>query len=100
MKADKIIYEPHPVSPERKAQLRAEGYKILDAKFLPEGELENLAIPDVGAIAGDNKPDDAEVAEKDELIAALKELGVRRDRRTSVENLRDALAEAQGKAAE
>ncbi len=34
----KIIYEPHPVSPERKAELRSEGYKIIDARFAPEGE--------------------------------------------------------------
>lgn len=30
-----IIYEPHPVSPERKAELRAAGYKIIDAAFDP-----------------------------------------------------------------
>jgi hypothetical protein len=33
-----IIYEPHPVSPERKAELRAAGFKIIDARFAPEGE--------------------------------------------------------------
>ena len=32
---EKIIYEPHPVTPERKAELRAQGYKILDAQFAP-----------------------------------------------------------------
>jgi len=32
-----IIYEPHPVTPERKAELRARGYKILDAVFAPDG---------------------------------------------------------------
>lgn len=32
-----IIYEPHPVTPERKAELIAEGYKILDAQFKPLG---------------------------------------------------------------
>ena len=31
----KIIYEPHPVSPERKAELRAQGFKIIDAVFAP-----------------------------------------------------------------
>lgn len=31
-----IIYEPHPVTPERKAELVAAGYKILDARFAPE----------------------------------------------------------------
>lgn len=33
--ADKIAYEPHPVSPERKKELREQGYKILDAAFKP-----------------------------------------------------------------
>jgi len=35
MKEREVIYEPHPVSPERKAELRAEGYKIIDARFAP-----------------------------------------------------------------
>jgi hypothetical protein len=30
-----IAYEPHPVSPERKAELRAQGLKIIDAQFKP-----------------------------------------------------------------
>lgn len=33
----KIAYEPHPVSAARKAELRAGGYKILDARFKPPG---------------------------------------------------------------
>ncbi len=33
----KIIYEPHPVNPARKAKLQAEGYKIIDASFAPAG---------------------------------------------------------------
>jgi hypothetical protein len=33
----KVIYEPHPVHPARKAKLQAEGYKILDAIFAPAG---------------------------------------------------------------
>jgi len=32
----KIIYEPHPVSPERKAELVGQGFKIMDAIFAPE----------------------------------------------------------------
>ncbi len=31
----KIKYEPHPVSSERKAELRAQGFKIVDARFDP-----------------------------------------------------------------
>lgn len=33
-----IIYEPHPVSPERKRELVGQGYKIIDARFAPESE--------------------------------------------------------------
>lgn len=36
-KQREIIYEPHPVSPERKAELLAAGYKIIDARFAPDG---------------------------------------------------------------
>lgn len=32
-----IHYEPHPVSPERKAELVAKGVRIIDAAFAPEG---------------------------------------------------------------
>jgi hypothetical protein len=31
----KVAYEKHPVTPERKAELRAAGFKILDARFKP-----------------------------------------------------------------
>lgn len=30
-----IAYEPHPVTPERKAELVAQGFRILDAAFKP-----------------------------------------------------------------
>jgi hypothetical protein len=30
-----VWYEPHPVTPERKAELMGLGYKILDAAFKP-----------------------------------------------------------------
>lgn len=35
-----IIYEPHPVTPERKAELVAQGFKIIDASFAPEKQEE------------------------------------------------------------
>lgn len=37
MDDQKTIYEPHPVSPERKAELRAAGYRIIDAIYAPKG---------------------------------------------------------------
>jgi len=33
-----IKYEPHPVTPERKAELRAQGFKIIDARYAPKSE--------------------------------------------------------------
>ena len=41
----KIAYEPHPVTPERKAELRAQGFKIIDARFAPEGHAQDEAQP-------------------------------------------------------
>ena len=32
----RIVYEPHPVTPERKAELISQGFKIIDAKFAPQ----------------------------------------------------------------
>lgn len=40
---EKIIYEPHPVTPERKAELRAQGYKIIDAVFKPADEADEAS---------------------------------------------------------
>lgn len=33
----KVIYEPHPINPARKAKLQEQGYKIIDAIFAPPG---------------------------------------------------------------
>lgn len=35
MSERKIAYEKHPVSAERKAELRKQGLKIIDARFAP-----------------------------------------------------------------
>ena len=36
----KIAYEKHPVSAERKAALRKQGFKIIDACFAPPDQVE------------------------------------------------------------
>lgn len=54
----KVIYEPHPVSPERKAELVAAGYKIIDAVFAPEGYEHPEAEPAKPAKAPANKKAD------------------------------------------
>ena len=38
-----IWYEPHPVSAARKAELNAQGYKIIDAVFMPAGHSQEEA---------------------------------------------------------
>lgn len=38
MSERKIAYEKHPVSHERKAELRKQGYKIIDARFASPGQ--------------------------------------------------------------
>jgi hypothetical protein len=35
--AQQVWYEPHPLAPGRKEELRAKGFKIIDAHFAPEG---------------------------------------------------------------
>ena len=57
-----IVYEPHPVTPERKAELRAKGLKIIDAIFKPQ---ETAATP------VEDKPET-----KAELQAALDAKGI------------------------
>jgi hypothetical protein len=37
-KSEQIVYEPHPVTPERKAELREQGFRIIDAIFKPADE--------------------------------------------------------------
>lgn len=34
-----VIYEPHPVSAQRKAELREQGFQIVDAIYAPQSEL-------------------------------------------------------------
>ena len=71
-----IIYEPHPVSPERKAELRAQGFRIIDAVFAPKG----FVPQDDGRLP--------EVEERALLIAELKELGVEFDETMGTDELR------------
>ena len=74
MTDEKIAYEPHPVSPERKAELRAAGYKIIDERFKPA--------------------DDGKLPEDDEraaLIAELQERGVEFDEAWPTDDLRSLL---------
>lgn len=67
--SEKVIYEKHPVSPERKAELRQKGYKIIDARFAPDG----YEHPEP---AKDEKPKAGGPLKVDEIRAALDAKGV------------------------
>jgi hypothetical protein len=59
----KIIYEPHPVSPARKAKLQADGYKIIDAIFAPAGTpIHQKMDTEEVCIEAEAKPEDTLVA--------------------------------------
>ncbi|SEL12182.1 hypothetical protein SAMN05216359_105275 [Roseateles sp. YR242] len=56
-----IWYEPHPVSPERKAAIRSFGFRILDADFKPT-DYENPDVPEL-QLAPELRSDGPTVAE-------------------------------------
>lgn len=78
----KIAYEPHPCSVDRKRELNAQGFQVLDARFKP-----------AGAVDAADSDGDGETS-KDELIAVLEERGIEFDKRWGVTKLRDALEAA------
>lgn len=56
--ARETIYEPHPVSPERKAELQAKGYRIVDARFAPaDAKVEPAPAPAPVEIAAELTPE-------------------------------------------
>ncbi|MFG5778032.1 hypothetical protein ACFIQF_13240 [Comamonas sp. J-3] len=81
---EKIAWEKHPVSPERKAELRAAGFKIIDARFKP-------VEPGGDGILPDSK-------QREILIADLKEKGIEFDDALPTDELR-ALSVPLGQAA-
>lgn len=74
-----VFYEPHPVTAERKAELRAAGVQIVDSVFKP-ADYENPALP-AAATSGTeqvrsegSKP--SEGLKVDEIKAALAAKGI------------------------
>jgi hypothetical protein len=65
IKLDKIAYEPHPVSVERKRELNAKGYRVMDVAFAPKD-----AKP---VLAKETKTDIDDDAAKADLAAARAE---------------------------
>lgn len=57
MKERPIHYEPHPVSPERKAQLKAQGFNIIDSKFAPPAARQPSVPPKAKARKSQSEPE-------------------------------------------
>lgn len=95
---EKIVYEQHPVSAERKAELRQKGYKIIDARFAPDGYEHPEPVKEAkGSKAGKSAAEKkaAEEAEpKTKLQAGLTEKGVQFGADASLEDLQKLLDEA------
>jgi len=70
---EKVIYEKHPVTAERKAELRQKGYKIIDAKFAPD----DYKHPEPMKKGGGDKP--SKGLRVEEIKAKLTEKGVQFD---------------------
>ncbi|GLO38942.1 hypothetical protein PPUN15366_05860 [Pseudomonas putida] len=83
--SEKIIYEHHPVTAERKGELRRKGYKIIDASFAPA----DYESPEPIKIV---KPSDKPSAEA--LKNALDEKGIRYDGRAGAAALQKLLDDA------
>lgn len=56
MKHRPIHYEPHPVSRERKAELKAMGVNIVDAKFAPPAARQQSTAPKAKARKSQSEP--------------------------------------------
>lgn len=82
MQEQKIAYESHPCSPERKQELRDKGYKIIDAQFAPEG----YEHPEPIKVRSEKPSKGLKV---DEIKAKLTEKGIQFDEKAE----RPALAE-------
>ena len=87
MSQEKVLYIEHPVTPERKAELRAQGFKIIDARFKPAGAVE----PETGSVDtnGDGKPS------IDEVRAALTAKGIEFGARLQLPGLLKLLEQAE-----
>jgi len=96
--SEPIIYEQHPVSAERKTYLRRKGYKIIDAKFAPEGYEHPEPVKESKAPTASKSAAEKKVAEEAELKAklqdALTDKGVEFGPEASLEDLQKLLDEA------
>jgi hypothetical protein len=68
--SEKVVYEKHPVTAERKAELRQKGYKIIDAQFAPD----DYEHPEPIQKSGGDRP--SKGLNVDQIKVALTEKGI------------------------
>lgn len=88
----KVKYVKHPVTPERKQELRSQGYTILDARFAPDGYAPDEVA--TSAVQGQPTGDELENMTLDELKELAKELGVRIHANSGAEKFIEAIQAA------
>lgn len=97
MHENKVIYEPHPVSAERKAELRAQGFRIVDVAFAPEDYVAPEAPANEGGESGETGLSASQL--KDELKKRNIEFKGNASR-TVLQGLYDAAVAAEGNGSE
>lgn len=80
IKLDKIAYEKHPVSLERKRELNAKGFRVVDARFAPTGHVPFAENESDGRVP--------EQEQRAQLIMDLTERGIEFDESMSTVELR------------
>ncbi|UUG68494.1 hypothetical protein [Acinetobacter phage TCUAN1] len=97
-KEQKVIYEPHPVSEERKRELKGKGYKILDAAFKPD-DFENDEFDETEALEAISELNRELAIENSQLKEALagsekfaSEIEAQKTQLSGMTQERDALA--------
>lgn len=91
-----IIYEPHPVSAERKRELIAAGYKIMDARFAPAGHFlpdSEEALSEVTAEVEEvqAESDGLDELDAEQLHALAKDRGVNVHHKAGADKVREVL---------
>lgn len=91
----KVIYERHPVTPERKAELRQQGYTIIDAVFAPKGHGHTEAKRQQAVVQVEtsqiNAVDGLDELDTEQLRALAKERGIKVHANAGADKVREAL---------
>lgn len=87
----KYIYEKHPVSKERKAELRSMGYTILDIRYAPDGYVNPLKAESQSVV----QSDDLDSLDAEQLHELAKERGVKVHANAGADKVREALRNAE-----